>query len=362
MRIAVITVAPTPYRDPVFARLSDFQQDEVHVLYSTYREPNRDWSLSRFPENHIFLKERYLKKGDGINYIHFNPDVWSHLKKIDPDVIITQGFNPTYLMGWLFSVIHGKKHIILFDDWLYLQNKLSKVHLAVRRLVFKKTQAFVGPGKHTADLYRSYGLSEDSLFDSQLCADDTIYTHNLPLEDRPYDLMFIGRFHELKLPFFFTEVASRLAEKRPRLRVLVIGSGPLKEAFLSSLEEAGLNYEYPGFVQPDQLPSYYAKSKIMLFTTAHDAWGLVANEALISGTPVISTPYAGCKDDLVVHGQNGFILDTEVDQWVDHCEKLLKNEGLWKKFSQNGVATKEYFNYEQAAKGLYAACKHAYAS
>ncbi|MEM6763861.1 MAG: glycosyltransferase family 4 protein [Bacteroidota bacterium] len=362
MRIAVITVAPTPYRDPVFARLSDFQQDEVHVLYSTYREPNRDWSLNRFPQNHIFLKERFLKKGDGINYIHFNPDVWNNLKRIDPDIIITQGFNPTYLMSWLFSVIHKRKHIILFDDWLYLQSKLSKLHTAVRKMVFKHTHAFVGPGKHTADLYRSYGIAEERLFDSQLCADDTLYTHNFPLAERPYDLMFIGRFHELKLPFFFTKVASKLAEKKPDLRLLIIGSGPLKEEFLSALDTANLTYDYPGFVQPDQLPTYYAKSKIMLFTTAHDAWGLVANEALISGTPVISTPYAGCKDDLVLHNKNGFILDTNPDEWVRHCEQLLNDASLWKTFSQNGVGTKDYFNYDQAAKGLYTACKYAFSN
>ena len=60
-----------------------------------------------------------------------------------------------------------------------------------------------------------------------------------------------------------------------------------------------------GFAQREQLPAYYALADVFVFPTHTDPWGLVVNEAMACGLPVISSDAAGCAADLVESGWNG---------------------------------------------------------
>ncbi len=360
MRIAIVTAAPTPFRDPVHAMVSEFEGDEVTLIYCSYKEPIREWNHDSPIQNAIFLKENYFKKKDGINFIHSNPDVYRHLKRIRPDVVVTTGFSPTYLFSWLYATLHRKKHITFIDGWKHSESFLTKLHRIVRRLVFTKTHAFVGPGKNSAELYKSYGAKEEQIFISQLCANNELFTIYQGFEERKYDLMFAGRFHKGKRPSFFIEVVSEIQQHKPDVSVLLIGGGPMEKEILHALEERNIQYDFPGFIQADQLPYYYSNARILLFPTENDAWGLVGNEALASGTPVLVTPYAGLANDLVIDGHNGFIHDFDAPTWAQKALKLLTNRKEWNNFSVNGLESVRPYNYYNAARGLYEACKYAY--
>src|SRR5207302_351448 len=65
---------------------------------------------------------------------------------------------------------------------------------------------------------------------------------------------------------------------------------------------------FPGFVHRDDLASYYGLAETFVFPTHTDPWGLVVNEALACGLPVICTSVAGCSADLVQDGWNGRIV------------------------------------------------------
>jgi len=360
MKIVIITAAPTPFRDPVHAKLSQFEGDEVTLIYCSYREPIRKWNVDSPIQNAIFLKENFTKKKDGFNFVHNNPDVWKNLSQIDPDVIITTGFSPTYLYAWLYATTHGKKHIMFMDGWKYSESFLSKKHRIIRKMVYAKTHAFVGPGINTAELYKSYGAKDEQIFISHLCADNENFDIDKSFEDREYDLMFAGRFHELKCPFFFVDVITEVKKVRPQTRALLIGSGPLEEELMNMLNERGIDYHYPGFIQPDELPTYYSNARLLLFPTKNDCWGLVANEAMASGTPVIVTPFAGLINDLVLHEHNGYVLELEKTLWAEKALHLLENPEIWQTFSDNSRNKVQEYNFDNAAHGLFQACKYAY--
>ena len=360
MRIAIITAAPTPFRDPVHAMVSQFEGDEVTLIYCSYKEPIREWNLESPIQNAIFLKENYIKKKDGINFIHSNPDVFKHLKRLDPDVVVTTGFAPTYLMSWLYATTHRKKHITFVDGWKHSESFLTTAHRVIRKMVFAKTHAFVGPGINSAELYKSYGAKEEQIFISRLCANNELFTVYHGFEDRKYDLMFAGRFHKGKRPSFFIEVVSGIQQVKPNVSVLLIGGGPMEREVLQALEERNIHYHFPGFIQPNQLPYYYSSARLLLFPTENDAWGLVGNEALASGTPVLVTPYAGLVNDLVIDGHNGFINDFDAKAWIQKAHHLLSDRNSWNEFSLNGLKSVRPYNYYDAAKGLFEACKYAF--
>ena len=91
-----------------------------------------------------------------------------------------------------------------------------------------------------------------------------------------------------------------------------------------------------------------------------DAWGVVINEAMASGTPVLSTPYTGVRNDLIIDGESGFILGLDANTWSDKITKLIYNPNLWQKISLNAKKYVKNFNFSNAANGVIKACEYVY--
>lgn len=360
MKITIITNIPAPYRIPIYEIIANKYGNDFLVIFASKSEANRSWNLNKFNFNHLFLKENVKAKKDGFNYVHNNIDVLHHLKEFNPDVVITTGFNPTHLYAWLYSLVLRKKHIPMTDGWLESEKNLSFIHKFVRKLVFKTSNAFIGASKNSLLLYKSYGIDEKKLFKSHLCIDNKRFHNSISFKDREYDLMFSGQFTERKLPFLFADTAQKVSKRIKNLKVLILGDGPLKEEFFSKLQEYNINYHYAGFVSQEELPKFYSNSKLFLFTTRLDPWGVVVNEALASGTPVITTKYAGVVNDLLIDKLNGSVLEIDSDQWSKHVIEILSNINLWQVLSLNAKESVKEFNFDNAAKGIIEASEYAY--
>ncbi len=111
VRCAIITNIPTPYRDPIYALLPG----GYSIIFCSRTEANRAWALPPLQYTHVFLEERVHSKRDGITFVHSNPDVWSALSGIRPNVVITTGFNPTHLYAYLWTKVHGTAHVCMTD-------------------------------------------------------------------------------------------------------------------------------------------------------------------------------------------------------------------------------------------------------
>lgn len=358
MKICLLINIPVPYRIPVFDIISSKLGNDFSVIYFAKKEPNRKWKLENLKHNHIFLKENISEKDDGFNYVHNNFEVFTHLRRINPDCIITTGFNPTHLYAWFYSKLFFKKHIPMTDGWLYSEKDLSRLHKLIRKIVYKTSNSFIGASKNSITLFESYGVKREKTFQSHLCIDNDRFKNFNKFNERKYHIMFSGQFTDRKIPFFFCDILEELSKRINNLKVLILGSGPLEKEFFKKLDNIKLDYHYPGFISQEELPKYYSNSKLFLFTTKLDAWGVVVNEAMASGTPIISTPYAGVINDLVLDSNNGYILDIDVDKWADKIEIILSDEKLWNKLSSNGVERVQEFNFENAAKGILDASKY----
>ncbi len=356
MKVLLITNIPAPYRIPVFNRLANVLGDDFLVVFCAKVEPNRLWDVGHFAFRHQYLKENF--KVSGQTFIHNNRDILGVLKRFLPDVVITTGFNPTCLYAWGYSLFSGKCHIPMTDGWELSERELGFKHRLVRRVVFRTSKAFIGAGKKSLDLYKNYGVKEN-LFQSHLCIDNAQFIRRAQNTIRPYDFMFSGRIFERKMPDFVIDVVNMVKEKRGKARLLIIGDGPLREKMLKKLAERNIDMDYAGFVPQADLPGYYCKAKMLLFTTSNDAWGIVANEALASGTPVITSPYSGVADDLVIDGRNGYVVVSNVSAWADKVMGLLDNPCLWEKMHMNAVDSVHEFTFDNAANGIIRASEWA---
>jgi len=94
----------------------------------------------------------------------------------------------------------------------------------------------------------------------------------------------------------------------PAFSILFVG-GKLNQTQKNKLLSAGITFTNIDFVQPEDLYKFYALSDVFVFPTLEDQWGIVLNEAVSSGLPVLSSIYTASTIDLVKNGYNGFSFD-----------------------------------------------------
>lgn len=352
VRVAIVTNIPAPYRLPVLERLANELDIELCVFFCSGHEPDREWDLGASSFKHVFLRERFVNfRG---RFIHANPDLWGQLRANRPEVVVTTGFNPTHLLSYVYARLYGAKHVAMTDGTFQSESRLSSVHRWVRRSVYKGSRAFVGASDGAFELYRSYGIDAERMFKSHLCANNRAF-FNEPVVEKRFDFIFCGRFVAAKNPLFAVEVARSVAQRLGRpVSILFVGSGAMESQMRAASASAGLLLEsvFAGFARQDELPRLYGSARILLFPTQLDVWGVVANEACAAGLPVLVSPFAGSAGELILDGQNGFVLPLNVRQWSDAGVRLLSDGGLYASMSAKSRALVHEYNFENATAGL----------
>ncbi len=363
IRIVLVTNTPPPYRIPIFSRLAAWPGIEFRVLFCARREPNRHWNLPPLNFAHDFLRERFVTVNG--RYIHHNPDIIGLLWKLAPDVVITDGFNPTHLYAFMTAMARRCAHVAMTDGTELSERTLSRLHRLVRRLVYAKSKAFISASIGGDRLYQSYGIRSADCFHSWLCIDNARFAPRHCLteaEHKRFDFIFCARLEPEKDPLFALEVARQTAQiMQKKLRLLFVGSGSLETALreAAAREQTWLDVQCYGFASQQALPGLYRSARLFLFPTHADVWGIVANEACAAGLPVLVTPHAGVAGELVIDGENGYVRERDVAQWCACAQRLLSDSALYQSFSQTSVQHAARYQFDSAAEGLVNACLHA---
>ncbi len=361
MKIALVTNTPPPYRIPIFNKLASWPDINLFLIFATRREPNRHWDLPAFEFQHTFLREHFLNYRG--RYIHHNPDILPVLWKLKPDVIITDGFNPTHLYAYLIARLCKLAHVAMTDGTALSEKNLSPLHKIIRRHVFAHTQAFLSASAGGDNLYQEYGIAPEQCFHSWLCVDNVRFRPALDAPaEKKFDFIFCGRFEIAKDPQFAIRVAYEAAQKmQRRLRLLMVGSGHEESALRGFANHVAtwLEIEFYGFATQQALPALYQSAKIFLFPTHGDVWGIVANEACAAGLPCIVTPYAGVAGELIVDGENGFVRELNLHQWTDCAVWLLSDAALYRSMQLRSLQLVSKYHIDSAAEGLVDACRYA---
>lgn len=358
-KVALVTNIPAPYRIPIYENLASHVDVDLSVFFCSGREPDREWDLRAANYASVYLKEKFISyKG---RYIHYTPDVWGALRKFRPDVVVTTGFNPSFVLAYVYARLHGAKHVAMTDGTYFSEGRLSIIHRMLRRWIYGGTAAYIGASQGSSELYRSYHISPSDIFQSHLCANNDAYV-GCAEHEKTFDFVFSGRFIEDKNPRFAIDVAKEVSTLIGRKsRLLMMGSGELDQALRAYAGTVSdhVDVVFAGFVKQADLPANYASARMMLFPTQIDTWGVVANEAMAAGAPVLVTPMAGVAGDLVLDGENGYVLPLDLARWAQSAAKLLQDEDLLQKFVKNAQDRVQVYSYVNAADGIYNAVRHA---
>jgi glycosyltransferase involved in cell wall biosynthesis len=111
--------------------------------------------------------------------------------------------------------------------------------------------------------------------------------------------------------------------------LVLLGDGELRGDLARYRDrlELGGRVIMPGFKQYDELPSYYGLAGAFVHASTTEQWGLVVNEAMAAGLPVLVSDRCGCATDLVADGENGFVFDPlDTDDLTRHLLRMAGGE------------------------------------
>lgn len=365
MRYLILNDIPTPWREPVYERVHRALAGDVRVAYFKGNEKRRLWTFKQGSHPKTILRSLTVTIGGTERF--FNPGIVPLLLRDRPRVALlaTCIKDPTFWLAAAVLRLLGTKIALLEDTWAGRDRGIGPLQKLARRTVYRAFgDAFVGTSRQALALYRHYhpriGPEQESL--SHLVADNAHFLARLGDRsfERRYDVMFSGRIVPVKNPVFFARVCAAVKSRLGRCRVLIIGDGDesLKAAMRAVFDANGVDYDFAGFIPHDMLPDYYAQAKLLLLPTSGDCWGVVINEAMLAGSPVVTTDMTAAAGELVLDGQNGRVLPLDVEAWVQAIVELLQDAGKYGRFSESARIKVREFDFDRAAEGILEAFRY----
>ena len=166
--------------------------------------------------------------------------------------------------------------------------------------------------------------------------------------------------HESASMFGTSDFGGNPTSRTSDVHLLYVGDGELRPNLEKYTKEHNLkNIYFVGFKNQTELPEYYTIADIFVLPSgAGETWGLVVNEAMCFGLPIIVSDVVGCGPDLVKHGENGYIYPVgNIEKLTDYLEDLIKNPEKRKSFGKKSFEIIQEYTYEKDIKGILEALK-----
>ncbi|MBH8576313.1 glycosyltransferase family 4 protein [Nostocaceae cyanobacterium CENA369] len=298
---------------------SEKLQNQIVAIELARSEEQYPWNTKIDNLNFSFVSvipDRSLEK---TNIFYLLKKLNNVLNAVNPNAIAIAGyFQPAMLFTLIWCLLHRKSAILLSET---TENDVSRSwwREAIKSWIVKKYKsALVGGQPHKRYLIK-LGMPPEAIFlgydvvGNNAFSPDKIKHLPKPIE-KPFFLA-INRFIPKKnLSFLISSYAAYCQMLGDKAWDLVIcGDGQLRPQLEQQIGELSLkNYIHlPGFLQQDQLFPYFAHANCFIHASIQEQWGLVVNEAMAAGKPILVSNRCGCFEDLVLEGINGFGFDPE---------------------------------------------------
>jgi glycosyltransferase involved in cell wall biosynthesis len=298
-------------------------------------------------------------------------DVLWALSDVPFDVLWLHGY--CFLTHWIAGTaawLRGKRILLRTEDNL-LDSRPTWKRAAKEMLLPMIFQRIWGLwiGRHNREYLVRYGVREERLVFAPYAVEnqffqqqrEKLFPHRGDLrkefgvcDDSPV-ILFCGKLVPKKDPLVLLEAFRRLAKKS---WLLLVGDGPLRDTVLDFIREHGLKRVFfCGFLNQSEIGKAYVSADVLVLPSRWgETWGLVVNEAMNFGLPVVVTDKVGCASDLVVPGENGLIVPAgDSEALAQALEVLVEDPDTRSRFGQTSLSIIENYSLEKCADGVVAA-------
>lgn len=356
MKVLFLTNVPSPYRVDFFNKLGELCDLTVIFEKSTSDERDCTWENYDFRSFKGVILSGISTSVDS----SLSPRAIPYLRNRAFDQIVCTTFlKPTGMLAIEYMRMHHIPYSLECDggfakDGAGLKEKI-KHHF------IKGARAYFSTGSSTDEYYTTYGadpkriyrypfssvLNKDILPRPVNADEKGIIRKRLGISEEKV-ILAVGQF----IPRKGFDVLIRAARGLTGdVGIYFVGGVPTDE-YLRMCDEFGLsNIHFVGYKEKPQLSEYYKAADLFVLPTREDIWGLVIEEAMAQGLPVISTDRCGAALELVCDGENGFVVPVENETALAQCiMKVLENDDLRHAMCENNLRDIRAYTIETMAE------------
>ena len=385
-RLAIVASHPVQYLAPWYRALATLLNLQVFFAHRINAADHAragfdvgfEWDTPLF-EGYVFEWLANTASRPGVD--HFwgcnTPGVGTAIRRGDFDAVLVNGWQLfSYWQAIRAAGAAGLPVLVRGDSQLASSSR--PVRGVLKRLVYphmlRSFDACLAVGRRNADYYRYYGVPDARIYRSAHCVDNDFFARSAAETRRrrhevrrelgiPADavvFMFAGKLIEKKRPLDFLEALRRIRQQHTDVWGLMVGDGPLRAVVDDYRRTHDIPCAIAGFQNQRRIAATYAAADaLVLPSTSGETWGLVVNEAMACGLPVIVSDQVGCAPDLVVEDETGFTYPCGDVAALAKCIDALAGDRRRRgRMSARASAHIAAYSPEAAAEGVVHAIEH----
>jgi len=259
--------------------------------------------------------------------------LWHALDEIKPQVVVVPGWSSADALNALWWCVETNIPVVVMSESTARDERRVAWREWIKSRLVKLNSAGLAGGTPQGDYLARLGLYRERVFLGYDVVDNDYFAakaaeirnqkseiknqHGLPEKYFLASARFVEKKNLLRLIEAYAryrKLAEKTEEKTQTTGIwdlILLGDGPLRSDVCHLISDLQLdaNVHLPGFKQYDELPLYFALAGAFVHASTTEQWGLVVNEAMASGLPVLVSSHCGCVLDLIKEGVNGFTFD-----------------------------------------------------
>lgn len=286
--ILIITNLPSFYKINLYNRIAKYKR--IYVIYTgdTAEQRNADFFNGEMNYDYFFL---------GANPFY--------RIKHTIQLIINNKYTELVLGGWdsfplwLGAFLSPKRKNALVVESSYLESSTKGLKGLIKRLFLSRISKVYASGRAQRKITDSLGFKGKTVVTKGVGVFNYIPQPSFEFRDQVRNYIYVGRL----VPVKNLELLVRVFNDLPDLNLTIVGFGP-DEKFLRSI--AKNNITFLGPINNNKLSGIYRQHDVFVLPSRSEPWGLVVEEALNNGLPVIVSDRVGCAEEIVNEG-NGLV-------------------------------------------------------
>ena len=341
-KIFILSVFPAPYRVGVFNELGKEYDVTVYFEKSYDQERSKDW----FENNFNNFKGGLLKNSEKESK---SPkiEILTYLKAEKYDLVLAYDYvTPTAALLMTWCKFKRIPYAVNCDGGFIKQNFFKK---QIKKIFIENASLCLAGGENAMKYFLYYGAKEKNIYLHNFSSVNDYELLKKPIEINEKKkireelgmrsnkiAISIGQFIYRK---GFDVLIKAWANVNPEYELFIIGGGSKEKEYTQLMQSLKLNnIKFIGFKNKEELRKYYLACDLFILPTREDIWGLVINEAMSYGLPVITTDKCVAGLELIKNNENGFIVP--VDNEIELFKKInyiLSDDNVARIMSNNNI-------------------------
>lgn len=378
-KLLYILSHPIQYQSPLLKKLAQQKEIELKVFYLTNHTiggvdkqfgQKIKWDTPLLEGYDFeFIKNNASKPAvSGSFFGLMNFGIIKKIRKENPDVVLVHGWG--YFTNWLIFLF---SFLIRAKLWMRSESPLNQELLkkkfvlgikrfVVRYFIFRKFEKFLYIGKQNKAFYKYFGVKEEQLFFAPYAVDNDRFKNDflalrngkdkfkeqfgIPVEN--IVILTVGKYISKKRPLDILKMFEQL--QKPNITLIFLGEGALRKELEVTIHKKNMhNVILTGFVNQSEISKYYIIADVfVLASTIGETWGLVVNEAMNFGLPIVCSDMPGSAYDLIKEGENGYVFKMgDIDDFVKKTKKIIENKIKMEEMGRFSMQKIKEFSYDK---------------